>query len=111
MRWSRRRALWPSPRNGGKRPDKRAHGRITTMRIAFAVVMMAALGACAPAIPDSGAGVGFKDYNEYQREKEAREAALAGNALPAPDAVSSEPLDATGEATGGSDAERLAAET
>jgi len=81
------------------------------MRIAFAVVMMSALGACAPAVPDSGAGVGFKDYNEYQREKEAREAALAGNALPAPDAVSSEPLDATGQTTGGSEAERLAAET
>jgi len=81
------------------------------MRIAFAVVTMAALGACAPAIPDSGAGVGFKDYDQYQREKEAREAALAGNALPAPDAVSSEPLDATGGASGSSEAARLAADT
>lgn len=81
------------------------------MRIAVAVVTMLALGACAPAIPESGAGVGFEDYSDYQREKAAREAALAGNALPAPDAVSSEPLDATGQATGGSEAERLAAET
>jgi len=81
------------------------------MRISGLVVMMAMLGACAPAVPDSGAGVGFGDYDQYQREKEAREAALAGNTLPAPDAVSSEPLDATDEATGGSDAERLAADT
>ena len=81
------------------------------MRIALGLVMMAALGACAPAIPDSGAGVGFKDYGQYRREKEAREAALAGNALPAPDAVSSEPLDATGQTASASEAERLAAET
>ncbi|MGX0877636.1 hypothetical protein ACSSV4_002326 [Roseovarius sp. MBR-154] len=81
------------------------------MRIALGLVMMAALGACAPAIPDSGAGVGFGDYDQYQREKAAREAALAGNALPAPDAVSSEPLDATGQAASDSEAERLAAET
>jgi hypothetical protein len=81
------------------------------MRIALGLVMMAALGACAPAIPDSGAGVGFGNYDQYQREKEAREAALAGDALPAPDAVSSEPLDATGQAASGSEAERLAADT
>jgi len=76
---------------------------------------MAALGACAPAIPDSGAGVGFGDYDTYQREKEAREAALAGEnrALPPPGAISSEPLDATGgvaEAPERSEAERIAAE-
>jgi len=81
------------------------------MRIALGLVMMATLGACAPAIPDSGAGVGFGNYDQYQREKEAREAALAGDSLPAPDAVSSEPLDATGQAASGSEAESIAADT
>ncbi|MDZ7708909.1 MAG: hypothetical protein U5K36_01350 [Roseovarius sp.] len=75
------------------------------MRLMIGGLVMAALGACAPAIPDSGAGadpgtgVGFGDYDTYQREKAEREAALAGNALPPPGAVSSEPLDATGGAT------------
>lgn len=64
------------------------------MRLILGTVALAALTACAPAVPDSGAGVGFNDYSQYQREKATREAALAGNALPAPNAVSSEPLDA-----------------
>ncbi|MDT8326849.1 MAG: hypothetical protein RQ750_05595 [Roseovarius sp.] len=65
------------------------------MRLILGSVALAALTACAPAVPDSGAGVGFQDYSQYQREKAARDAALAGNALPAPNAVSSEPLSAT----------------
>lgn len=64
------------------------------MRLILGSVALAALTACAPAVPDSGAGVGFQDYSQYQRDKAARDAALAGNALPAPDAVSSEPLGA-----------------
>ncbi len=64
------------------------------MRLILGTVALAALTACAPAVPDSGAGVGFNDYSQYQREKATREAALAGNALPAPNAVSSEPLGA-----------------
>ncbi len=64
------------------------------MRLILGSVALAALTACAPAVPDSGAGVGFQDYSQYQREKAARDAALAGNALPAPNAVSSEPLGA-----------------
>ena len=59
---------------------------------------LAALASCGPSIPESGPeigeGVGFGDYAEYQAR---RDAALAGNtALPAPGAISSEPLDATG---------------
>ena len=75
------------------------------MRLAIGGLMMAALGACAPAIPDSGVeadpgtGVGFGDYDTYQREKAEREAALAGEGVAAPGAVLSEPLDATGGAT------------
>ena len=64
------------------------------MRLILGSVALAALTACAPAVPDSGAGVGFQDYSQYQREKAARDAALAGSALPAPNAVSSEPLGA-----------------
>ncbi len=36
------------------------------MRAAFAVMgLMAGLAACTPNVPDSGAGVGFQDYNSY----------------------------------------------
>ncbi|MFB9148143.1 hypothetical protein [Roseovarius ramblicola] len=88
------------------------------MRLMLGFVTMAALAACAPAIPDSGAGVGFGDYDTYQRKKAAREAELSGEyvALPPPDAISSQPLDATGGATEApaapemSEADRIAAE-
>ncbi|MBE0453486.1 hypothetical protein [Roseovarius autotrophicus] len=79
------------------------------MRVTSVLVVLAALTACAPGIPDSGAGVGFGDYNEYLRQKAAREAALTGNALPPPNSVSSEPLSAG--AAPASEAEQLAADT
>ena len=43
------------------------------------VSVLAALGlvACAPTVPDSGAGVGFKDYDTYLAEQQARDQALA----------------------------------
>lgn len=61
---------------------------------------MAALTGCSPTVPDSGApdpgaGVGFGNYDEYQQSQAAREAELAGGALPSAQAVSQEPLDAT----------------
>jgi hypothetical protein len=34
-------------------------------------VSVAALTACTPAVPDSGAGVGFQSYADYQRQREA----------------------------------------
>lgn len=68
------------------------------MRFTLGLVALTALVACAPAVPDSGAGVGFQDYGTYEREKAARDSALAQGALPPPDAVSSEPLNATGQA-------------
>lgn len=78
------------------------------MRIILTSAALAALAACGTSIPDSGpdmgAGVGFGDYTEYQAR---RDAALTGNTLPAPDAVSSAPLDGTG----GSEAEDIAART
>lgn len=51
-----------------------------------------ALAGCAPAVPDSGAGVGFGSYSEYEKQQAAREAQLSGGALPAPSAVSEETL-------------------
>lgn len=61
-------------------------------RIILSVLALGALAACSPEIPDSGAGVGFDNYDEYQQKRAAREAALSGGALPPPQAVSSETL-------------------
>ena len=68
------------------------------MRFIYAALVLGGLSACAPAIPDSGAGVGFDNSIAAQR---AREAALSGAAPTAsgvapPMAVSSEPLSAAG---------------
>lgn len=61
-------------------------------RIFLTACALGALAACSPEIPDSGAGVGFGDYNEYQQQQAVRDAALQGNALPPAQAVSSETL-------------------
>lgn len=69
-------------------------------RILISMFALGALAACSPAIPDSGAGVGFGDYNEFEQKQAARDAALnGGGALPPPQAVSSESL-APATATG-----------
>lgn len=74
------------------------------------LVPLACLGlaACEPAVPDSGAGVGFGDYATYQKQQVAREAQLRGQAVPPAQAISGEtagtgatgatgaPLSATG---------------
>lgn len=87
------------------------------MRFPLCIAALAALAACSPPVPDSGAGVGFGDYNEYQRQQAAREAALSGTALPPAGAISdeqprrqnpSQPMTAMQPAT---EAERLAADT
>lgn len=49
------------------------------MRIALAVAGLAALAACAPTVPDSGAGVGFDSYGEYEAQRALREAELTGS--------------------------------
>ena len=41
------------------------------MRVHVIVVAALGLAACAPTVPDSGAGVGFQDYNTYLRSREA----------------------------------------
>ena len=66
------------------------------MRYFLFSAALVALAACEPTVPDSGAGVGFGDYDTYQKQRAAREAQLRGQAVPGAPAVSSQPLDATG---------------
>lgn len=54
-------------------------------RVVCLLALTGGLAACQPTVPDSGAGVGFGDYQQYQRdqavlarERAAREAQLAG---------------------------------
>lgn len=66
---------------------------MTDMRLMTAVLAMAALGACAPAVP-------FDDYPPvagagYQDDRADRDAALSGDGQP-PGSASSEPLSALG---------------
>jgi len=42
------------------------------MRLAVLVTLPLALLACAPSVPDSGAGVGFQDYDAYVRSRDAQ---------------------------------------
>lgn len=53
-------------------------------KFAILTVSILALSACAPQVPDSGEGVGFNDYAEYELELERarREAALQGASGP-----------------------------
>ena len=55
------------------------------MRVHVIVVAALGLAACAPTVPDSGAGVGFQDYNTYLRGREAGSA-------PAPSAAPLSPF-------------------
>lgn len=78
--------------------------------IGAALLTLAACGTSIPdSGPDSGAGVGFGSYGDYEKRQAARDAQLAGQALPPPDAVTGAPLDAAGNGTG--DADDLAAQT
>ncbi len=80
------------------------------MRFFIVSIMAVTLTACTATVPDSGKGVGFGDYDEYQREKRARDAVLQGNALPPPQVISSEPLG-EGQLVASDDGADLAAQT
>lgn len=61
------------------------------MRALNSALIMGLLAACAPAIPDSGAGVGFSNSDEVQR---AREASLnTGQPFVAPSVISNETIN------------------
>ncbi len=57
-----------------------------------AICALVALGACQPRIPDSAAGVGFDNAINSPQARAQRDAALTGNAMPAPLAVSAETI-------------------
>lgn len=85
--------------------------RAITMKPILCLTALALLAACGPSVPDSGApdpgtGVGFGDYDSYLEAQRARDAALAGEALPGGPAISDET-----PGSGGSTSEDLAAET
>lgn len=48
------------------------------MRVSLIISVAVLVAACAPEVPDSAAGVGFGDYQEYQQ---AREAQLSGDVV------------------------------
>lgn len=57
--------------------------------------MIAALAACSPRVPDSGAGVGFNDYANFELDRARREAALNGTGttgFPQPAQVTTTPV-------------------
>ena len=66
------------------------------MRYLILSAAFVALAACDTAVPDSGAGVGFGDYETYQKQKAARDAQLNGQAVPGAPEVSSAPLAGSG---------------
>ena len=80
------------------------------MRLTLSVAALAAMAACSAPVPSSnapntGEGVGFGNYNQYLEQQRARDAALAGNAVPPAGTISDEttgpgaaPLDATNQA-------------
>lgn len=72
------------------------------MRLIMVSAALVALSACAPAIPESGpqtgTGVGFGDYDDYEARREAELTGTgAGQTFAPPSAVTSQPLSATGE--------------
>jgi hypothetical protein len=71
MFWNNVQALWPKRKNGGKGQKKQSLEAVM-IRFPFgpsvsAMLAVFAIGACTPSVPDSGAGVGFTDYNSYIR--------------------------------------------
>jgi hypothetical protein len=49
------------------------------MRILLSVACLGLLAACQPNVPDSGAGVGFENYTDYEARRAQREEALNTN--------------------------------
>ncbi len=66
-----------------------------SMRLYVPAIMVLALGACEPKVPDSGGGVGFGGYSSYAQQQAAREAELQGQAAPPANALSGETVTTT----------------
>lgn len=56
-------------------------------KIAILGVSLLTLAACQQQVPNSGEGVGFNDYADYELERARREAALQGTPLPQSTAI------------------------
>ncbi len=65
------------------------------MRLYVPAIMVLALGACDPKVPDSGGGVGFGGYPSYEQQRAAREAELRGQTAPPSNAISGETVTTT----------------
>lgn len=65
------------------------------MRLFIPAMMVLALGACDPVVPESGTGVGFDGYTSYEQQRAAREAKLRGQAVPPAGTISDETIDTT----------------
>ena len=69
------------------------------MRFITLPVALLAIAACSPSVPDSAAGVGFGDYNEYQAQQQARAQSNAVTPSPPANAVANEPLQSAAVGT------------
>jgi len=82
------------------------------VRTYFLLGMMGLMAACAQQVPDSGAGVGFSDFSQFEVERAQREAALRGAPAGGFDIfppVGSVPLNAAVQPVGGIATGELAA--
>lgn len=66
--------------------------KLTRGHSVLSLLALGVLAACAPQVPDSGAGVGFGSYSEYRAQQDQRAQQLQGQSLPPPASVSSVPL-------------------
>lgn len=82
------------------------------MRFIICLPALAVVAACSAQVPDSGAGVGFSDYNQYIADKRKRDAQLAGGGVASGGAISDETSVAatTVAPSGATESEELAAE-
>ncbi len=56
----------------------------------FPAILGLTLAACGPQVPDSGKGVGFDSYSDYEAQRAARESQLRGGSVPPAAQISSE---------------------
>jgi hypothetical protein len=66
------------------RPDADPSAPEKRMSPTKSIIVLLALAACAPAVPDSGTGVGFGDYSDYVRQRDMNGSADPGLPLGSP---------------------------
>ena len=78
IHWNVRPSLWPSLPSGGKGRFNRMRGRGFAVKRLVFLGVIGVLAGCQARVPDSGQGVGFNDYAQYELDRAQREAALSG---------------------------------